>query len=142
MRLLPRFSRDDEQSMALTIVSVIDRVRPIEAQQMFKFLFGDHSERYALAMQLVDALVRQNVLKDRHPNLIVTVIAQLLERQYTWAHHRSSNVNLDSLAKLYHMNKQRFKRDYVRPLEETMRIWQDTSTRDITEQLLAKGVLK
>lgn len=140
------FSKDavpmkDAQSNALTIVAVTNRVHPVEAQMMFRYLFGDHSENSSLALWLLDALVRQDIFKDRHPYVIGNVIAQLLRRQRAWAHQQRSKVNVDDLAKLYRMNQKRFKQQYVRPLEEVMRIWQDQADRQITDALIGKGLI-
>lgn len=140
------FSKDnvnmkDAHSNALTIVAVTNRVQPIESQIMFRYLFGDYGEHSSLALWLLDALVRQEIFKDRHPYVIGNVIAQLLRRQRSWAHQQRSKVNVDDLAKMYRMNQKRFKQQYVRPMEEVMRIWQDQADRQITDALVDKGLI-
>ena len=141
MKVRSMFSRDDDESIALTIAAVIERVQPMEHQVMFRYLFGDRDEVNAMSLHLQDALVQQGILRDRHHNVINTVIAQLLRRQRSWAHHTRSKVDVNDLAKIYRMRKDTFKQKCVRPLEETMRMWQDMADRKITDELAEKGVI-
>lgn len=141
MKVKSMFSRDDDESIALTIAAVIERVHPLEHQAMFRYLFGDRDDTNVMALYLQDALVQQGVLRDRHHNVINTVIAQLLRRQRSWAHRERSKVDVNDLAKVYRMRKDTFKQKCVRPLEETMRMWQDMGDRKITDELSDKGVI-
>lgn len=141
MKVAAMFSRDDDESIALQVTAVIQRVHPLQHQAMFRYLFGDYDEINVMALYLQDALVQERVLRDRHHNVINTVIAQLLRRQRSWANHQRSKVDVNDLAKIYRMRKDTFKQRCVRPLEETMRMWQDMSTRKITDELIQRGVI-
>jgi len=141
MKVSALFSRDDDESIALTITGAVGRVLPLQHQAMFRYLFGDRDEMNVMLLYLQDALILERVLRDRHHNVINTVIAQLLRRQYSWAHHTRTDVNVNELAKIYRMRKETFKDRCVSPLEETMRMWQDMSTRDITDELIKRGVV-
>lgn len=131
----------DTRSTALTVVAVIERVQPMEHQVMFRYLFGDRDEVNVMMLYLQDALVQQGILHDRHHNVINTVISQLLRRQHSWAHRTRSKVDVNDLAKIYRMRKDTFKQKCVRPLEETMRMWQDMADRKITDELSDKGII-